>query len=341
LINPLTRRIGHARVLLTLPSGHGGAAAFCEQEGFLPPAVKPLRGAVLARMVGSALGRTMTETSEQLPIEIRTQKVLSVEDALAAGRLILVAEDNAVNRLVIAKQLTELGHTFEIAHDGEAAWQLLRQKPFGMVLTDCAMPVLDGYELARRIRRAEAEAGDPHLPVVALTANVSEGEIEKCRAAGFDDYLSKPVALGQLSGCIDQWLPSSEGTEDGGGEGQDLEPASNPAAVIDIAKFSQIVGSSDREVLNEVLGYFIATFHDTFATVRETLAARDRQALSIAAHTAKGAARSACAPVLANLLQEVEDLALTRESYARLGKRLDQAEKAFADVRDLIESGEY
>jgi HPt (histidine-containing phosphotransfer) domain-containing protein len=75
--------------------------------------------------------------------------------------------------------------------------------------------------------------------------------------------------------------------------------------------------------------------------VRDALTARDREALSMTAHTAKGAARSACAPILAEILQEVEDRALTRDSYAKLGQRLDAAEKAFGEVRALILSGSY
>ena len=78
--------------------------------------------------------------------------MLTERGSAGAGRLILVAEDNAVNRLVIAKQLTELGHSFDIAHEGEQAWKMLAEKPYGLLLTDCAMPVLDGYDLTRRIR---------------------------------------------------------------------------------------------------------------------------------------------------------------------------------------------
>jgi CheY-like chemotaxis protein/HPt (histidine-containing phosphotransfer) domain-containing protein len=330
LLNPLSQRIGHGRVMPTLPSGNAAASLFCEEHGFLAPLLKPVRSAVLARTVAAALGRAPMEPAEAAHRPDQPVR-LSPEQALAAGRLILVAEDNAVNRLVIAKQLTELGHCFEIASDGEAAWQLLRAKPFGLLLSDCAMPELDGYGLARRIRNHEAEAGDARLPVIALTANVSEGEVDKCRAAGFDDYLSKPVVLPQLAACLEQWLAPIASAE-----------ADRPRVpLLDIAHFVQIVGSDDRAVLAEVLSYFVDTFQTTFAAVREALAAHDREALSIAAHTAKGAARSACAPALAALLQEVEDHALTHESYARLGRRIEAADRAFDELRAVIEAGAY
>jgi PAS domain S-box-containing protein len=342
LINTLSRRIGHARVLPMLPSGHGAAAIFCEEHGFLAPLVKPVRAAVLARTIAAALGREPAEGFEPATGSLKTAVVrLTADQAMAAGRMILVAEDNAVNRLVIAKQLTELGHCFEIAHDGEAAWQLLRAKPFGLLLSDCAMPVLDGYDLARRIRAQETETGDAHLPIVALTANVSQGEVDKCRASGFDDYLSKPVVLPQLAACLDEWLPPLSEAAPQAAIPAGPQAETNSAGVIDIAQFTQIVGSDDRAVLAEVLGYFIDTFQETFAAVRGALAAKDRAALSVAAHTAKGAARSACALALGDLLQEVEDRALTRESYARLGQRLDAAEQAFATLRSVIESGNY
>jgi PAS domain S-box-containing protein len=340
LLDPLIQRIGHGRVMPTLASGNAAAALFCEEHGFLAPLLKPVRAAVLARTVAAALGRAPSDAADPAAQNLAPPARLSPEEALAAGRLILVAEDNAVNRLVIAKQLTELGHCFEIAPDGEAAWQLLRDKPYGLLLSDCAMPELDGYGLARRIRNRETETGEPRLPVIALTANVSEGEVDKCRAAGFDDYLSKPVVLPQLAACLDQWLPLMGDPSTAAAASGDTA-APEAATLLDIAHFVQIVGSDDRAVLAEVLGYFVDTFQTTFATVREALAARNREALSIAAHTAKGAARSACAPVLAGLLQDIEDHALTRESYTRLGQRLDFAERAFEELRVLIESGAY
>jgi CheY-like chemotaxis protein len=296
IFGALTRRIGHGRILPTMHSGYGGAPQFCEENGFLAPLIKPIRGAVLARTVAAALGRTTSEAAETPEAGAAPARRMSPEEAQACGRLILVAEDNAVNRLVIAKQLTELGHCFEIAPDGEAAWDALRERRFGLLLSDCLMPVLDGYGLVRRIRTHEETSGDPRLPIVALTANVSQGEVEKCRASGFDDYLSKPVVLPQLAGCIEQWLPPLGATGT-------APPGPAPGEPVSDAK--------------------------------------DRQSLSLAAHTAKGAARAACAPLLADLLQGIEDRALTREPYARLGQRLDAAERAFADVRALIESGGY
>lgn len=111
---------------------------------------------------------------------------------------ILVAEDAVVNQLVIVKMLEKLGATVVLASDGSEAVKAFERRPFDVVLMDCAMPVVDGYEATRRIRALEAERGG-HVPVVALTAHALEGDRKRCLDAGMDDYLTKPVSLHALS----------------------------------------------------------------------------------------------------------------------------------------------
>jgi signal transduction histidine kinase/ActR/RegA family two-component response regulator len=121
--------------------------------------------------------------------------------------LILLVDDHPVNRMVMARQVSILGYATESAEDGFAALDLWSTGRFGLLITDCNMPEMDGYELARRIREVEARTGLPRTPIIACTANAMGGEAEKCRAAGMDDYITKPTQIPQLAEKLDQWLP--------------------------------------------------------------------------------------------------------------------------------------
>lgn len=118
---------------------------------------------------------------------------------------VLVAEDNAVNRLVVRKQLESLGHQAHVVPDGIAALEAMKQDgPFDVLLLDCQMPNLDGYETAARIRSL-ADEGQKNVPIVALTAHAMQGDREKSLAAGMDDHLAKPASIHDLSTVLSRW----------------------------------------------------------------------------------------------------------------------------------------
>ncbi|MFN4032456.1 MAG: ATP-binding protein [Fimbriimonadales bacterium] len=121
-----------------------------------------------------------------------------------AGLRVLVAEDNPVNQKVIRRTLEKWGAAVQIASNGREALEWLAREPFHLVLMDCQMPEMDGYEATRCIR-AEAQASDARIPIIALTANALEGDREKCIAAGMDDYLIKPVNPEALWQKLVQW----------------------------------------------------------------------------------------------------------------------------------------
>ncbi len=133
----------------------------------------------------------------------------TIEEAEAQNRLILLVEDNTTNQLVIKHQLKILGYAVEIADDGEQGLEMWQTRRFNLVLTDCHMPVMDGFELTDAIREAEKQSGSAHVPIIAITANALQGEAERCLKCGMDDYLSKPVELKRLSHTLDRWMPST------------------------------------------------------------------------------------------------------------------------------------
>ncbi|PHH39950.1 MULTISPECIES: hybrid sensor histidine kinase/response regulator [Pseudomonas] len=121
------------------------------------------------------------------------------------GKVLLV-EDNPVNQLVAKGMLGKLGCDVVVAAHGAEALDQLEHDEFDLVLMDCNMPVMDGYEASRQIRQSGRW---PHLPIVALTANAMSEERERCRAAGMSDYLAKPFRREELAALLDQWMPAT------------------------------------------------------------------------------------------------------------------------------------
>jgi PAS domain S-box-containing protein len=315
--------------------------------------VKPLRRATLMRGVSVALGRIAIEQVRNVTprCDHLARKVPTVEEALAAGRLILVAEDNFTNRLVIGKQLARLGYACEMGEDGETAWAMLERKAYGLLLTDCAMPKLDGYGLATRIRQNEADTGK-RMPVLALTAYALQGDYEKCIAAGMDDYLSKPIALDKLAALLEHWLPPlivetlPPPAEIDEPSLLDVLPASEATPIpapsiiarppVNLAALADLLGDDDFAVLTEVLQSFLECFPELAERIRAALQQGDRRSLRDAAHAAKGAARNACAPALAEELAALEAAADEDSSdFAQLEAMVAAVEGHYAQVEQF------
>lgn len=119
---------------------------------------------------------------------------------------VLVAEDHPVNRVVIARQLAHLGYPFSLVEDGEQALQLLASSHYDLLLTDCNMPRMDGYALAKRIRAEEAKHPGRHLPIIALSASALKEQAQRSLEAGMDDFLAKPVQMPALEAMLSRHL---------------------------------------------------------------------------------------------------------------------------------------
>ena len=151
---------------------------------------------------------------------LRTQEAVaaSTSPALARRRRqqfrLLVVDDSTINQLVAVGQLTELGYDAETVATGREALEILERESFDLVLMDCQMPELDGYETTRRLRAREKEGGQ-HLPIVAVTAHAMKGEREKCLAAGMDDYIAKPFRTESLGIILDRclWIEDLDSAE--------------------------------------------------------------------------------------------------------------------------------
>jgi CheY-like chemotaxis protein len=136
--------------------------------------------------------------------EERTVVAAPVKAESLSWKLLLV-EDNPVNQRVALAVLGKLGYQADLAGNGAEAVTATAARPYDLVLMDCQMPVMDGFEATRRIR--EAQAGARRVPILAMTANAMQGDRERCLQAGMDDYLPKPVTLDALRTALQRWLP--------------------------------------------------------------------------------------------------------------------------------------
>ncbi|MGJ7509966.1 response regulator [Variovorax sp. GT1P44] len=241
----------------------------------------------------------------------------AVAQAEAEGTLVLLVDDHPVNRMLILRQVRTLGYAAQTADDGVQALEMWKSGRFGMVITDCHMPHMDGYELTRCIRRVEAAEGRGRVPIIACTANALQGEAETCFAAGMDDFLVKPVELAQLTEKVDRWLPLPLATSSAGAP-VDAAPASDaPSGPIDHALLAGKCGG-DASMVNEVLAAFRRTCEDDSNGLRLAVAGDDVAQVTLCAHRMAGASKMVGAADFAAACEHIDRVSRTGDWQAVL-----------------------
>ncbi|HTE43018.1 MAG TPA: response regulator [Steroidobacteraceae bacterium] len=191
------------RMILLTSSGQRGDGQRFADIGFTGYLLKPLMQRDLVDCLASALGSKALEWRERTR-PIITQQVLR-SDRIGEMRRVLLAEDNIVNQKVACRLIEKLGYQVDVTADGQAAVDAWSCGRYDMILMDCQMPVMDGYEATRTIRDREKNSAQ-RIPIVALTAHAMKGASDECIAAGMDDYLSKPIDRQLLKACLERWL---------------------------------------------------------------------------------------------------------------------------------------
>ncbi len=194
---------------------------------------------------------------------------------------ILLAEDNAVNRVLAQKLLQKQGHAVTSANNGREAvelWERNHSHQFDLILMDVQMPEMDGLQAAARIRERELSTG-AHVPIIAFTAHAMKGDRERCLAAGMDGYMTKPINSAELAKTIQLTVPARAKPAAAPQEPAPQEPSDAEL----LARFD-----GDSELLKELAGIFLQECPKMLDEIREALRVSDSKALERAAHALKG-----------------------------------------------------
>ena len=219
-------------------------------------------------------------------------------DLPARAARILVAEDNATNRQVALAQLSKLGYTPAAVTNGAEAVEAVRDGRYDLVLMDCEMPVMDGFEATRSIRRAL-----PEIPIIALTADAMPADRDRCLSEGMNDYLAKPVELRLLERVLARWLPVSGGSAPA--PMPDERTGERATAVFNVeALLGRLMG--DRKLAGIVLKGFVQDVPSRLDNLRARLDEADAPGARLQAHALKGAAATVAAESLCAIALAIE-----------------------------------
>ena len=276
----------------------------------------PLSRLALWRAMAVGLGQE-TGDSEAALREDMAFAAPEIETAAAADALILVAEDNQTNQLVIRSMLQRMGFACEIADNGATALAAYRPGRHGLLLTDFHMPEMDGFGLTAAIRKLEGERNLPRLPILALTADALTGVEQQCLDAGMDGYLTKPIDSRRLSAMLAQWLPQALPLRRPAGaqsvaiaEQNDAPPAGAAMDwdpdIFTPARLAETFGAFDATA-KELLRNFIVDAGDKVAQLQQAAASRDLHAGREISHALKGSARSLGADRLGQIASDIQD----------------------------------
>ena len=230
-------------------------------------------------------------------------------DEISLNAHVLVAEDNSANQQVAIGMLERLGCSVVVAGNGVEAINLLERNRFDVIFMDCNMPELDGYEATRKIRIIEG--GKTGIPIIAMTANVQEGDRQKCLQVGMDDYLSKPLKLDRIRAKLEKWVSDTVLREN--------EQTVDGIPVVDMQERQQNTGPIDEERIEE-LRESVATAFDQMVeayiedlpglatSLEEAVNTKDAQQVQHYAHSIKGSSKNFGAVELADVAKEIEDM---------------------------------
>ncbi|PJI37565.1 hybrid sensor histidine kinase/response regulator [Ferrovibrio sp.] len=270
----------------------------------------PLSGAALRHAAGIAAGRIDPASVASTFREDMAFAPPEIETARAAQALVLVAEDNATNRLVIEQMLGRMGYACEIGDHGAAALALRERGGHGLLLTDFHMPEMDGFELTARIRSEEQEAGTgARLPIIALTADALTGTEQQCLQAGMDGYLSKPVNSRALAAMLEKWLPQAlplRRVPTASASGTARTAPDWDRAIFDPDRLRESFGNFNA-MARQLLQDFVIDATGRLAAIDAAARTGDPQALRPLAHALKGGALSVGAARLGTIAGDLQD----------------------------------
>jgi signal transduction histidine kinase/CheY-like chemotaxis protein/HPt (histidine-containing phosphotransfer) domain-containing protein len=283
-------------------------------------------------------------TQRSPPPDQTTREAVPAQEAVIKARVLLV-EDNAINREIALAMLEDTGYRVTVAENGLDGLSAYRDGAFDVVLMDCQMPLMDGFEAVRRLRALELETGRCRTPVLALTANAISGDRERCLEAGMDEHIAKPFTRVRLLAALAHWTQATataavavHGTEQGAAVPGVPNTASLDPSALQAIRALQRPGRPNLQ--NRIIDMFNIDGPRLLGELNKAAAGNDAEALHLAAHTFKSSCANVGAVVLEATCQDIEQLARSADVSGALARissihaELERVLTALAQVRD-------
>ncbi|MBW2489764.1 MAG: response regulator, partial [Deltaproteobacteria bacterium] len=301
-------------LVLMTSIGKRGDAKRLEKIGFVGYLTKPVKQSQLYDCLVTVAGLRNEKAPEQ-PMSIFTRHTISERQQRSAR--ILLAEDNITNQKVAMSTLKNFGYSADIVKNGKEAVDAIKKIPYDIVLMDCQMPGMDGYEATNEIRKWEKElkdgsadrsgsnlessTGSKRVPIIAMTAHALKGDREKCLNAGMDDYIAKPIHPKKLCDIIEKWLNESEGRL----EAEVVNESLPKDVIFDKGSFfDRLLG--DEDLAKEILKGFIEDSLCQIRSIKEAFDNKDTNVIYRQAHSLKGAAANISATAFKEIAYQIE-----------------------------------
>ncbi len=323
--------ISHTPLILVITISHQGDAGRMLEAGFDTYLTKPVKQSHLYDAIMAAVG--LQQKGKSVDKKIPAAK-FNLNKPKRGQFKILVVEDNIVNQKVAARMLEKAGYFCDVAANGIEALEALSRISYDLVFMDCQMPVMNGYEATRKIRRLEGEK--KHTPIVAMTANALKGDRKKCIDAGMDDYISKPVdnyvLLDILVKYLDNLGPSTENI---------TEQAIRPVIIEqeDLVKIERLqkIANGDLAFERDLIDSFILESEKYIQTIEVLIKDKNAEKIMKEAHTLKGFSSNMGAGRMCDAASQLEkigdsgELDEASEVFIRLKNEFEQAKNYFND----------
>ncbi len=334
--------LGGSKLGLLSPFGAPMPSEAIDAEGVAGIITKPAKAKNVLRLLRLALG---------LPVPAEEEAPLAVPRSAVPSQYILLAEDAPINQMVAIDLLENMGHRVDAVENGARAVEAMREREYDIVLMDCQMPEMDGYQATRLVRETGAQTRNAATPIIAMTANAMAGDREKCLAAGMTDYIAKPIRVEQLAAAIAKWgknreaaAPASSGrlvertdTERNAG----MEPMTH-AQVLDVESALKRLGNN-KSLYARLLERFRAAYTPEATFIAAPLEAGDMETAQREAHTVKGLAGSLGADALQHAAAELELACKNRAGMDVCGPALEAVRAeltvALAAIADYLNPG--
>jgi two-component system sensor histidine kinase/response regulator len=327
--------LADARTVMLMPVGRQGDIREVRHAGVRMCLSKPVRQSALYDCLVSVMSRTEDSNAnvpvaEAPPAPVRRQN----------RRRLLLAEDNPVNQEVALGILQIEGYQVTVSKNGAEAVEAFSKSAFDLILMDCHMPEMDGFEATRKIREMEKQGNLKRIPIVALTANAMQQDREECLNAGMDDHLSKPYSRLQMRETLDRWLPA-DGVEEVAPEKAENAHAKGTGKVVSILDRTAVDGlralqtSDNPDLFTRIIDAYLDDTPKVLEKMKQAIDADDMFEVAKAAHTLKSSSANVGAVEFADRCKQLEASA-RRGSVGMVRELLSDVRAAYTSVENAL-----